>query len=328
MLVFNNFNFGMTGGQHSTTTPTGAITSTTPGGNLERPLDICATVAVERRRLRVSRHELRRGPAERIAEAIRHQGFALLDIWELCTAYYVPRNHLTKKALSETLDQLEFRHRHPAAARRTRIRRGLRESGAAERGKPHAGAASDRAAIHVITRPAVQHRHRRLGRREGGARPRGSLARAAHASPGSTRRSANDYPVTVKTGHSTSELILSPAPIDYAGVTQPDLLLVLSADGRKQARRYLERMEAESEVLALAEGLPLETRAHVTVLDFAAAGVRLPASQHSLAAVAAAVARLGWLPAAALDEAVAQGEPSHLDGDRKAIEAGRAAAGR
>ncbi|MCC6408588.1 MAG: 2-oxoglutarate synthase, partial [Planctomycetes bacterium] len=45
VLVFNNFNFGMTGGQHSTTTPPGAVTSTTPGGNLERPLDICATVA-------------------------------------------------------------------------------------------------------------------------------------------------------------------------------------------------------------------------------------------------------------------------------------------
>ncbi len=40
----NNLNFGMTGGQHSTTTPAGAFTSTTPGGNLEHPLDICATV--------------------------------------------------------------------------------------------------------------------------------------------------------------------------------------------------------------------------------------------------------------------------------------------
>ena len=30
VLVFNNLNFGMTGGQHSTTTPEGAITATTP----------------------------------------------------------------------------------------------------------------------------------------------------------------------------------------------------------------------------------------------------------------------------------------------------------
>ncbi len=44
VLVFNNFNFGMTGGEHSVTTPHGAITATTRHGNPEYPLDICATV--------------------------------------------------------------------------------------------------------------------------------------------------------------------------------------------------------------------------------------------------------------------------------------------
>ena len=34
VLVLNNMNFGMTGGQHSVTTPDGAITATTPGGKL------------------------------------------------------------------------------------------------------------------------------------------------------------------------------------------------------------------------------------------------------------------------------------------------------
>ena len=46
VLVANNFNFGMTGGQHSVLTPHQAITSTTRAGNLERPLDLCATVNV------------------------------------------------------------------------------------------------------------------------------------------------------------------------------------------------------------------------------------------------------------------------------------------
>ena len=46
VLVMNNMNFGMTGGQHSTTTFENAVTSTTPGGNLEHPLDVCATVGV------------------------------------------------------------------------------------------------------------------------------------------------------------------------------------------------------------------------------------------------------------------------------------------
>src|SRR5208337_2677558 len=45
VLVLNNFNYGMTGGQHSVTTPHGGKTSTTPSGTLERPLDIAGTVA-------------------------------------------------------------------------------------------------------------------------------------------------------------------------------------------------------------------------------------------------------------------------------------------
>ncbi len=325
VLVFNNMNFGMTGGQHSTTTPMGAITATTPGGNLERPLDVCATAAVNGAGFVFRGTSFDADLTDRIADGIRHQGFSVLDIWELCTAWFVPRNHLTKKALFETLAQLEF----PTGVLQQRdapeYAAALREANAAERGtptlalraiEPQFTASLDRQFSIVIAGSA--------GGRVGSAAR--VLARAAILS-GLYAAQRNDYPVTVKTGHSTSELILSPAPIDYAGVTQPDLLLVLSADGRKQARRYLERMETEREVLALPEGLPLETRAHVTTLDFAAAGVRLPASQHSLAAVAAAVARLGWLPAAALDEAVAQGEPLHVDGDRKAIEAGRAAAG-
>jgi len=46
VIVFNNFNYGMTGGEHSVTTPPGGLTSSTPYGTLEQPMDICQTVAV------------------------------------------------------------------------------------------------------------------------------------------------------------------------------------------------------------------------------------------------------------------------------------------
>ena len=45
LLVANNFNYGMAGGQHSVTTPTGGNTSDTPWGNVEAPMDLCATAA-------------------------------------------------------------------------------------------------------------------------------------------------------------------------------------------------------------------------------------------------------------------------------------------
>lgn len=323
VLVFNNMNFGMTGGQHSTTTPTGAITATTPGGNLERPLDVCATASVNGASFVYRGTSFDADLADRIAEGIRHPGFAVLDIWELCTAYFVPRNRLTKKALFETLTRLDF----PTGVLQ---QRDAPEYAAALR----AAHESERGAPTLDLRPIEPRFTSSLGRRfsvviAGSAGGRvGSaariLARAAILS-GLYAAQRNDYPVTVKTGYSTSELVLGPAPIDYAGVTRPDLLLVLSAEGRKQARRYLERMDHAGEVLALAECLPLETRARVTTLDLAATGVRLHTSQHALAAVAAAVARFGLVPAVALDEAVGQGEPTRLEGDRKAVEAGRGA---
>ena len=40
-IVFNNNNYGMTGGQYSPTTPMGANTRTSPYGQVEPPFDIC-----------------------------------------------------------------------------------------------------------------------------------------------------------------------------------------------------------------------------------------------------------------------------------------------
>ena len=45
-LVVNNFNYGMTGGQVSGTTPAGMFTSTTRYANPERDIDICALAEV------------------------------------------------------------------------------------------------------------------------------------------------------------------------------------------------------------------------------------------------------------------------------------------
>ena len=106
VIVFNNLNFGMTGGQHSTTTPAGAVTSTTPAGNLEHPLDICGTVGVNGAAYVYRGTSFDDDLTERLVDAIRHPGFALLDIWELCTAYYVRANHFSRRAIAETMEGL------------------------------------------------------------------------------------------------------------------------------------------------------------------------------------------------------------------------------
>jgi pyruvate/2-oxoacid:ferredoxin oxidoreductase beta subunit len=100
VLVLNNFNFGMTGGQHSTTTPSGFVTPTTPGGNLEHPLDIVATVGVNGAAYAYRGTNFDEDIAERMAEGITAEGFALLDVWDLCTAYFVPNNTSSPAARS------------------------------------------------------------------------------------------------------------------------------------------------------------------------------------------------------------------------------------
>ena len=140
VLVFNNFNFGMTGGEHSVTTPPGGVTATTRAGNVERPLDVCATVAVNGAGFVWRGTAFDRDLADIIAEAIRSESFALLDIWELCTAYYVPNNEFSRKSLEATRTALgmaagvlhrEARPEYARALRESRGAKGRRSGGEA-----------------------------------------------------------------------------------------------------------------------------------------------------------------------------------------------------
>ncbi len=95
VICVNNMNYGMTGGQVSANTPTGAITSTTPYGNAEVPLNLpslaaaCGAVYIARwlsldvRRL-----------AESILEALLKPGFSFVEILAPCPTAFGRRNRL------------------------------------------------------------------------------------------------------------------------------------------------------------------------------------------------------------------------------------------
>jgi len=319
LLVFNNFNFGMTGGQHSGTTPAGAFTSTTPDGNLERPLDLCATVAAAGASWAYRGTSFDADLGERIAEAIRHPGFALVDVWEPCTAYFAPRNRLNRKAITELVDRLGFRLGK------------VQETDAPEFGAAYRRAAAA-AESGVAPRPIARRFASTLDRRfplvvAGSAGGRVGtaarlVARAAVLS-GLYAAQRNDYPVTVKTGYSLAELVLSSEPIDDAGIEQAAGLVVASADGRKLALRYLRGMGAEGRVFAAADSDELpDAPCPVERVDFAAGGRRIPADAVALALTAFAVDRFGLVSADAL-RAAAEDEGEKT---RAALEAGLAKA--
>jgi len=317
LLVFNNLNYGMTGGQHSTTTPTGSITSTTPGGNLEHPLDICATVGVNGAAYVYRGTNFDKDLPERIVEGMQTPGFALLDIWDLCTAYFVPNNTFGKRSLIAAQEELglpsgvlyrrevdEYAAAYRAAVERFKASRPLRVRAMV----PDLTSSLDRIVNLMVAGSA-------------GGKVRSAARMIAEAAIRSNLYAAqrDDYPITVKTGHSVSQIVMSPQTIDFPGMDEPDVLVILSEDGRRKASRYLPDMKGS--VFVVPEFADLESSGTVTVFDPKSAPERVGKSELALAMLSGAVVHEGLLSSEALRKA-AGAYPAFAEKNLSAIEAG------
>jgi pyruvate/2-oxoacid:ferredoxin oxidoreductase beta subunit/Pyruvate/2-oxoacid:ferredoxin oxidoreductase gamma subunit len=303
VLVANNFNFGMTGGQHSVLTPNQAITSTTRAGNPEQPLDLCATVNVCGAGFVARSTTFDPQLDALIGESLRHDGFALLDIWELCTAYYAPNNKFGKK---EMLDLLEYggwetgilaRNDRPEYARAYH-RQVARKPGQIARGQPleaRFSTALDRRLKVVIA-----------GAAGGKVRSAGHLLGRGAVLSGLFATQRDDYPVTVMTGHSVCEVILDREPVGYTGITRPDVLVWVAEEGRAKALPRLAAMTAQDRAYIARDLLPEKdsnapkTAAQVIPLDFGALKYRVRRQNRAILALGAVLRKEGWYPLEAL----------------------------
>lgn len=94
-VVNNNFNYGMTGGQFSPTTPRGAYTMTSQLGNIERPFDLCQ-LAITCGAPYVARWTTFhiRQLINSIKKGIQKKGFAFIEVISQCPTQYGRRNKL------------------------------------------------------------------------------------------------------------------------------------------------------------------------------------------------------------------------------------------
>jgi Pyruvate/2-oxoacid:ferredoxin oxidoreductase gamma subunit len=316
VLVFNNLNYGMTGGEHSVTTPLGALTTTTRYGNLERPMDICATGAVNGASFVARSTSFDKGLPDLIAQAIRNEGFSLVDIWELCVAYYAPNNRFNRTLLEGTMDELGFATGILHQERRDEYSRAYRAATASLRGQ----------AVLPPQPLEVRYRHNlrsplefliagAAGKRIGSAASafsRGALLSGLWASQ------RNDYPVTVRSGFSVSEVFLSPYPRGLGSGLAEKLLVVLFPEGLKVVRPLLAGLTDNDRLYIHADQLPLETRARIVPLDFC--GLRRTA-QWGLIAMAEVLRHSEIYPLQALREAIAL-DTRFSEENLKAIESG------
>jgi len=93
VIVMNNNIYGMTGGQYSPTTPTHEFGTTAPYGNIDRDFDIAklAIAAGATYSARGSVYHVQQ-TIKLIENGIRHQGFSLIDVADICPTYYGRKN--------------------------------------------------------------------------------------------------------------------------------------------------------------------------------------------------------------------------------------------
>ncbi len=252
VVVANNFNYGMTGGQLSSTTPTGALTATCHLGNLEAPLDIMGTLRPSRPGFLARTSVFAEDLSALIARGLSTEGFALLDIWDLCVAYYASQNTLTRSSIEDLMGELEMPAGVHYEGTRPEFARAWRDLYHPEEPADEEGMClrpPDRG-LEPLYSSSLQKRTGILIAGTAGQKIRSlaTLFGAGAIMSGLYATQKDDYPITVMTGHSAAEVILSPEPILYTGSEDPDIVLILSEEGRDRVKRTLRRLRSEARV--------------------------------------------------------------------------------
>lgn len=98
-IVFNNSIYGMTGGQYSPMTPPGRFATTAPYGQVEQALDICK-LAEAAGATYVARGTVYHATqlSSLILDALKHNGFSVVEVITPCPTGYGRRNKLGEAA--------------------------------------------------------------------------------------------------------------------------------------------------------------------------------------------------------------------------------------
>ena len=281
LLILNNFNFGMTGGQFSCTTPADASVASGFLNAIEAPMDICSVAAAAGAPFvaRCSAHQ--EGLSRLLAEALAFEGFSVVDLWGVCTGHYGRRNRLTPGIIEENLRRLPAFDGPVEANLRREYGAFYREAGSGSPGVPE-----NWKGIEPTFLPPVRERREVVLLGAAGDRVISAASLLAHAAMlgGMQATQKNDYDITVMRGPSVSELILSPEPILFTGVQHPDVIIAIAPEGVVRKRDLFAKMSSGARVI-LAKGLEIpHTAARILEIDFK--GLDVKRTEQAFAALA------------------------------------------
>ncbi|MDX2440138.1 MAG: thiamine pyrophosphate-dependent enzyme [Desulfobacterales bacterium] len=270
LLVLNNFNFGMTGGQCSATTPTEAQVGSGFLNQLERPLDVCEVASAAGIAYAARCSSYRKDLAQEIEKAIRFNGFSLIDMWGICPGRFTKRNKLTPKDIDKSISDL--------APKKGVVSGNVRK----EYSQHYKELAESRKSVNAPVTIEASLIPLNTARQEviilGSAGQRivtaGEILCLAGLSAGLNATQKNDYPITVLRGHSISELVLSSEEIGFTGILNPDVIVALSQEGVERRKNFFDTLNEKTLILQLPEVKIPSCKAKVMNIDFKAQGIK------------------------------------------------------
>ena len=264
LIILNNFNFGMTGGQYSTTTPSDAIVGSEFLNQAEIPLDICA-IAKSAGASYVTRCSgLDSELDQKIAAAMDHKGFSIVETLGMCTGRYTKQNKLTPKIIDQTIEKLE---QYSGA---------VKENQRPEYGQLYKELANKKTDFPKPVTIKKQFDFKDYQRQEvvilGSAGMRivtaGDIVCYAGMNAGMNVSIKNDYNITVLRGQSVSEILIDPDKIGYTGIESPTIVLALSDEGVQRRQYIFADLKPDTFVLKEKSVAIPDTKADVIEIDF------------------------------------------------------------
>ncbi len=222
LILLNNLVYGMTGGQIS------GLSTKKYKEIIDFEKDVPPFDIVKLAHASGARYAARVNSPKQIGtylkKAVETEGFSVVEIASLCTSYAF-------KKLPEFLEVLEPEEEYENDRKPTRIRpREVRPLFDAEKDK--------------LTTDYPSYLKKRTGviiagSAGGGAQSVGKFLATAGIKAGLNTTMKGEYPITVGTGFSVSEVILDKDEIHYTGLSDPDFAVIVTEDGLNKVKGRL-----------------------------------------------------------------------------------------
>jgi len=270
LLILNNFNYGMTGGQFSATTPTDAQVGSGFLNQIEKPMDPCQVMQAAGAAYVSRLSAYQKNLADQMQQAIQFEGFAALDIWGICPGRYTRRNPMTFKTIQTALEQAPAFAGPISENLRTEYGRHYRQLASKQKPAPLPPKVAKQFP------PLIDNSNGILILGSAGQRiiTAGEILCLAGLTAGLHASQKNDYPITVLRGHSATDVILSPQKIAFAGIETPNVVLALGQEGVDRRKALFNAFTDETFIILDSRVTLPECRGHKLTIDFKAHKVK------------------------------------------------------